>query len=42
MENNKQSYRLTFPVNNISKVMYEYNKKNENPNGNYQSLDNKA
>lgn len=42
MENHEpQTYRTTFPVDDISKALYEYNrKKNENPNLNY--LDNKA
>lgn len=41
MENYKESYRATFPVDQISKVMYEYNKKREeNPTTNY--LGNKA
>ena len=43
MENHEQPYRTTFPVDDITKVMYEYNKKkDENPNDNYQSLDNKS
>jgi hypothetical protein len=38
MENHEQPYRTTFPVDDISKVMYEYNKKNnENPNDSYQN-----
>ena len=41
MENHEQPYRTTFPVDDISKVMYEYDKKkNENPNTHY--LDSKA
>jgi vacuolar-type H+-ATPase subunit I/STV1 len=43
MENHEQPYRATFPVDEISKVLYEYNKKkNQIPDNSNQSLDNKA
>ena len=36
MENHEQPYRTTFPVDDISKAMYEYDKKkDENPSDNY-------
>jgi len=43
MENYKPTYNAMFPVDDISKVMYDYNKnKNGNPIDNYSSLENKA
>jgi hypothetical protein len=36
MENHEQPYRAIFPVDDISKALYEYNReKNENPNDSY-------
>ncbi len=40
MENHEKPYRTILPVDDISRVMYEYNKKSENSNLEY--LDNKA